>query len=83
MTAALEDTKQREGLTAHKLSQCEQQLQTVSKLLEVAIEVSLHEEHELQTELKQVLSLPSTLPSTHEDHLKFSQCMYSSISVVT
>ncbi len=55
MTAALEDSKQREGLTAHKLSQCEQQL----------------------------LSLPSTLPSTHEDHLKFSQCMYSSISVVT
>ncbi|KAL0020171.1 hypothetical protein WJX79_000643 [Trebouxia sp. C0005] len=28
LTAALEDSKQREGLTAHKLSRCEQQLQT-------------------------------------------------------
>ncbi len=52
LTAALEDSKQREGLTAHKLS------------------------HALQTELKQVHSLPSTLPSTH-------QSMYSSICVVT
>ena len=83
LTAALEDSKQREGLTAHKLSQCEQQLQTVSKLLEVAIQDSLHEEHELQTQLKQVHSLPSTLPSIHQDHLKFVQSMYSSISVVT
>ncbi len=62
LTAALEGSKQREGLAAHKLSQREEQLQTVSKLLEVAIQDSLHEEHELQTELKQVHLLPSTLP---------------------
>ncbi len=35
LTAALEGSKQREGLTAHKLSQCEEQLQTVSKLLKL------------------------------------------------
>jgi len=62
LTAALEDSKQREGLTAHKLSHVEQQLQTVSKLLEIAIQDSLHEEHGLQTKLKQVHFLPSTLP---------------------
>jgi len=60
LTAALEASKQRECLTAHKLSQREQQLQTVSKLLEVAMQDSLHE---LQTELKQVHLLPSTLTS--------------------
>ena len=69
LTAALEDSKQREGLTAHKLTRCQQQLQTVSKLLQVAIQDSLHEEHELQTELKQVHS--------------FVQSMHSSTSVAT
>ena len=81
LTAALEDSKQREGLAAQKLRHCEQQLQTVSKLLEVAIQDSLHEEHELQTGLKQVHSLPSTLPSTHQHHLKLVQqyvCGHSS-----
>jgi len=64
LTAALEGSKQREGLTAHKLSQREQQLQTVSKLLKIAIQDSLREEHDIQTELKINQSLPSTLPST-------------------
>ncbi|KAA6419935.1 MAG: hypothetical protein FRX49_10125 [Trebouxia sp. A1-2] len=39
LTAALEDSKQREGLTAHKLSRCEQQLQTEV----AALQVKLHE----------------------------------------
>ncbi len=83
LTGALEGSKQREGLTAHKLSQREQQLQTVSKLLGIAIKDSLHEEHGHQTQLKQVHLLPSTLPSSHQDHLKFVQSMYIRISVVT
>ncbi|DBA83443.1 TPA: hypothetical protein ACH3X2_006379 [Trebouxia sp. C0005] len=48
LTAALEDSKQREGLTAHKLSRCEQQLQTAGSCLREE-----HEEHELHTQLKQ------------------------------
>ncbi|KAA6419968.1 MAG: hypothetical protein FRX49_10158 [Trebouxia sp. A1-2] len=40
LTAALEDSKQREGLTAHKLSRCEQQLQTEVAALQVKLHVA-------------------------------------------
>ncbi|KAL0020183.1 hypothetical protein WJX79_004686 [Trebouxia sp. C0005] len=64
LTAALEDSKQREGLTAHKLSRCEQQLQTAGSCLREE-----HEEHELHTQLKQevaALQLNGALASLHQ-----------------
>ena len=83
LTAALEDSKQREGWTARKLSRCEQRLRMESTLLRAAVEDSLHEEHELQTELKQVHSMPWALPSTRQNHSKSVQSMCNSIYVAT